>query len=128
MFMLMKKKMKVSITKLSYICKGDLINISDMSQVSPINTKDLLTNKKMDVMRLRFSQISEIIITNPEERIQQIIDFCKENSIERYLRSEPHCFDITTHSIFDLLNQSKNQALVISGNQVLVKKSVLNYV
>ena len=47
--------------------------------------------------------------------MQEIINYCKENSIERYERSEPHCFDTTMHSIFDLLNQSKNQALVISG-------------
>ena len=118
--------MKVSITKLSRICQGDLINVSDMSQVSPINTKDLLTNIKNRYNEDQiFTNVGEtLIITNPyqiipglytEERMQQIIDYCKENSIERYERSEPHCFDITMHSIFDLLNQSKNQALVISG-------------
>ena len=118
--------MKVSITKLSRICQGDLINVSDMSQVSPINTKDLLTNIKNRYNEDQiFTNVGEtLIITNPyqiipglytEERMQKIIDYCKENSIERYERSEPHCFDITMHSIFDLLNQSKNQALVISG-------------
>ena len=97
-----------------------------MSQVSPINTKDLLTNIKnrYDENQI-FTNVGEtLIITNPyqiipglytEEKMQEIIDYCKENSIERYERGQPHCFDITMHSIFDLLNQSKNQALVISG-------------
>ena len=97
-----------------------------MAQVSPINTKDLLTNIQNRYNNdLIFTNVGEtLIITNPyqiipglytEEKMQEIINFCKENSIERYERSEPHCFDTTMHSIFDLLNQSKNQALVISG-------------
>ena len=121
-----EKKIKVSIVRLSRICQSDLINVSDMSQVSPINTKDLLTNIKnrYDENQI-FTNVGEtLIITNPyqiipglytEEKMQEIIDYCKENSIERYERGQPHCFDITMHSIFDLLNQSKNQALVISG-------------
>ena len=91
--------MKVSITKLSRICQGDLINVSDMSQVSPINTKDLLTNIKNRYNEDQiFTNVGEtLIITNPyqiipglytEERMQQIIDYCKENSIERYERSD----------------------------------------
>ena len=97
-----------------------------MAQVSPINTKDLLTNIKnrYDQDQI-FTNVGEtLIITNPyqiipglytEEKMQEIIDYCKENSVERYERSQPHCFDITMHSIFDLLNKAKNQALVISG-------------
>ena len=121
-----EKKIKVSITKLARICQSDLINVSDMAAVSPINTKDLLTNIKNRYNQDEiFTNVGEtLIITNPyqiipglytEEKMQSLIDYCKENSIERYERSQPHCFDTTMHSIFDLLNQSKNQALVISG-------------
>ena len=97
-----------------------------MAEVSPINTKDLLTN-----IQNRYNEDSiftnvgdTLIITNPyqiipglytEEKMQEIINYCKENSVERYERGQPHCFDTTMHSIFDLLNQKKNQALVISG-------------
>ena len=120
------KKIKVSIIRLSRICQGDSINVSDMAAVSPINTKDLLTNIKNRYNENEiFTNVGEtLIITNPyqiipglytEEKMQEIIDYCKENSVDRYERSQPHCFDITMHSIFDLLNQSKNQALVISG-------------
>ena len=120
------KKIKVSIVKLSRICQGDLINVSDMAAVSPINTKDLLTNIKNRYNENEiFTNVGEtLIITNPyqiipglytEEKMQSIIDYCKENSVDRYERASPHCFDITMHCIFDLLNQSKNQALVISG-------------
>ena len=72
-----------------------------------------------------FTNVGEtLIITNPyqiipglytEEKMQEIIDYCNANSVENYIRSAPHCFDITMHSIYDLLNQQKNQALVISG-------------
>ena len=72
-----------------------------------------------------FTNVGEtLIITNPyqiipglytEEKMQEIIDYCKANSVENYQRANPHCFDITMHSIYDLLNQQKNQALVISG-------------
>ena len=121
-----EKIVKVSISRLSRICQNDSINVSDMASVSPINTKDLLTNIQNRYNNdLIFTNVGEtLIITNPyqiipglytEEKMQEIINYCKENSIERYERSEPHCFDTTMHSIFDLLNQSKNQALVISG-------------
>ena len=121
-----EKKLKVSITKLSRICQNDSINVSDMAQVSPINTKDLLTNIKNRYNEDEiFTNVGEtLIITNPyqiipglytEEKMQEIIDYCKENSFDRYERAQPHCFDITMHSIFDLLNKAKNQALVISG-------------
>ena len=120
------KKIKVSISNLSRICQNDSINVSDMAEVSPINTKDLLMNIKNRYNNdLIFTNVGEtLIITNPyqiipglytEEKMQEIIDYSNQNSIDRYERSEPHCFDITMHSIFDLLNQSKNQALVISG-------------
>ena len=72
-----------------------------------------------------FTNVGEtLIITNPyqiipglytEEKMQEIVNYCNENSVERYERGQPHCFDTTMHSIFDLLNQQKNQALVISG-------------
>ena len=121
-----EKKVKVSIVKLSRICQNDSINVEDMAQVSPINTKDLLTNIKNRYDKdLIFTNVGEtLIITNPyqiipglytQEKMQEIIDYCKENSIERYERGQPHCFDITMHSIFDLLTKAKNQALVISG-------------
>ena len=120
------KIVKVSISNLSRICQGDLINVSDMAEVSPINTKDLLTNiKNRYDNNIIFTNVGDtLIITNPyqiipglytEEKMKEIADFCKENSVERYERSQPHCFDTTMHSIFDLLNQCKNQALVISG-------------
>ena len=97
-----------------------------MAEVSPINTKDLLTNIKNRYEKdLIFTNVGEtLIITNPyqiipglytEEKMQEIIDYCNTNSVERYERGQPHCFDTTMHSIFDLLNQCKNQALVISG-------------
>ena len=97
-----------------------------MAAVSPINTKDLLMNIKNRYNEdIIFTNVGEtLIITNPyriipglytEEKMKEIVDFCKENSVEKYERSQPHCFDTTMHSIFDLLNQSKNQALVISG-------------
>ena len=40
------KIIKVSVSNLSRICQSDSININDMAAVSPINTKDLLTNIK----------------------------------------------------------------------------------
>ena len=97
-----------------------------MAAVSPINTKDLLMNiKNRYNENIIFTNVGEtLIITNPyqiipglytEEKMKEIADYSKENSVERYERSQPHCFDTTMHSIFDLLNQSKNQALVISG-------------
>ena len=97
-----------------------------MAEVSPINTKDLLTNIKNRYLKdVIFTNVGDtLIITNPyriipglytEEKMKEIADFCKENSVERYERSQPHCFDTTMHSIFDLIHESKNQALVISG-------------
>ena len=97
-----------------------------MAEVSPINTKDLLTNiKNRYDQDSIFTNVGEtLIITNPyqiipglytEDKMQEIIDFCKANSVEIYERGQPHCFDTTMHSIFDLINQCKNQALVISG-------------
>ena len=97
-----------------------------MAEVSPINTKDLLTNIQNRYNQdLIFTNVGEtLIITNPyqiipglytEEKMQEIIDYCKANSVEKYERGQPHCFDTTMHSIFDLINQCKNQALVISG-------------
>ena len=61
------KKIKVSIVKLSRICQGDLINVSDMAAVSPINTKDLLTNIKNRYNENEiFTNVGEtLIITNP---------------------------------------------------------------
>ena len=111
---------------MSRICQNDDINVSDMAEVSPINTKDLLTNiKNRYIKDVIFTNVGDtLIITNPyriipglytEEKMKEIADFCKENSIERYERSQPHCFDTTMHSIFDLIHQCKNQALVISG-------------
>ena len=47
-----EKKIKVSIVRLSRICQNDNINVSDMSQVSPINTKDLLTNKQFNQINI----------------------------------------------------------------------------
>ena len=87
-----------------------------MAEVSPINTKDLLTNIKNRYDKdLIFTNVGEtLIITNPyqiipglytEEKMQEIIDYCNTNSVERYERGQPHCFDTTMHSIFDLLNQ-----------------------
>ena len=120
------KIMKVSVVNLSRICQNDTINVSDMAELSPINTKDLLVNIQNRYNKdLIFTNVGEtLIITNPyqiipglytEDKMQEIIKFSDENSLDRYQRSEPHCFDITMHSIFDLLNTSKNQALVISG-------------
>ena len=97
-----------------------------MAAVSPINTKDLLTNiKNRYNENIIFTNVGDtLIIVNPyqiipglytEEKMKEIVDFSNENSVERYERSQPHCFDTTMHSIFDLLHQSKNQALVISG-------------
>ena len=97
-----------------------------MAEVSPINTKDLLTNIQNRYNEDSiFTNVGEtLIITNPyqiipglytEDKMQEIIDFCKANSVEIYERGQPHCFDTTMHSVFDLLNQRKNQALVISG-------------
>ena len=97
-----------------------------MAEVSPINTKDLLTNIKNRYLKdVIFTNVGDtLIITNPyriipglytEEKMKEISDYCKKNSVERYERSQPHCFDTTMHSIFDLIHQSKNQALVISG-------------
>ena len=97
-----------------------------MAEVSPINTKDLLQNIQNRYNQdLIFTNVGEtLIITNPyqiipglytEDKMQEIIDYCKTYSVDTYSRTQPHCFDITMHSIFDLLNQSKNQALVISG-------------
>ena len=97
-----------------------------MAEVSPINTKDLLTNIQNRYNEDSiFTNVGEtLIITNPyqiipglytEDKMQEIIDYCNANSVEIYERGQPHCFDITMHSIFDLLNQRKNQALVISG-------------
>ena len=97
-----------------------------MAEVSPINTKDLLTNiqnryKKDEI----FTNVGEtLIITNPyyiipglytEEKMQEIIAYSNDHSKDRYERSIPHCFDTTMNTIFDLLNTNKNQALVISG-------------
>ena len=97
-----------------------------MAEVSPINTKDLLMNIQNRYNEDSiFTNVGEtLIITNPyqiipglytEDKMQEIIDFCKANSVEMYERGQPHCFDTTMHSIFDLINQCKNQALVISG-------------
>ena len=120
------KIIKVSVSNLSRICQSDSININDMAAVSPINTKDLLTNiKNRYNENIIFTNVGDtLIIVNPyqiipglytEEKMKEIVDFSNENSVERYERSQPHCFDTTMHSIFDLLHQSKNQALVISG-------------
>ena len=97
-----------------------------MAEVSPINTKDLLANIQNRYNEDSiFTNVGEtLIITNPyqiipglytQEKMQEIIDYCKANSVERYERGQPHCFDTTMHSIFDLISQCKNQALVISG-------------
>jgi len=120
------KIIKVSITNLSRICQTDSINVNDMAEVSPINTKDLLTNiKNRYNQNIIFTNVGEtLIITNPyqiipglytEEKMQEIVDYSNNNSIDKYERGQPHCFDTTMHSIFNLLNQAKNQALVISG-------------
>ena len=117
---------KVSISNLSRICQGDSINVSDMAAVSPINTKDLLTNiNNRYNENIIFTNVGDtLIITNPyqiipglytEEKMKEIVDYSNENSVDRYERGQPHCFDTTMHSIFDLLHQAKNQALVISG-------------
>lgn len=97
-----------------------------MAEVSPINTKDLLCNiRNRYIKDLIFTNVGEtLIIVNPyriieglytEEKMKYIINQCNENSIDRYLRVEPHCFDTTMHCIYDLINTKKNQALVISG-------------
>ena len=120
------KIIKVSITNLSRICQTDSINVNDMAEVSPINTKDLLTNiKNRYNQNIIFTNVGEtLIITNPyqiipglytEEKMQEIVDYSNNNSVDKYERGQPHCFDTTMHSIFNLLNQAKNQALVISG-------------
>ena len=88
-----------------------------MAAVSPINTKDLLTNiKNRYNQNIIFTNVGEtLIITNPyqiisglytEEKMQEIVDFSNNNSFDKYERGQPHCFDTTMHSIFDLLNQA----------------------
>ena len=111
---------------MSRICQEDDINVTDMAEVSPINTKDLLSNlqNRYNADEI-FTNVGEtLIITNPyqiipglytETKMKEILDYCLKNSVECYNRGQPHCFDTTMHSIFDLLNKNKNQALVISG-------------
>ena len=125
--------------RLSRICQNDSNNVSDMSEVSPINTKDLLTNIKnrYDENEI-FTNVGEtLIITNPyqiipglytEDKMKEIIEFCKENSVEKYERGQPHCFDITMYSIFNLLNQSRIKLWLSQENLVLVKQNVHYYV
>ena len=97
-----------------------------MAEVSPINTNDLLTNIQNRYNKdLIFTNVGEtLIIVNPyqilpglytEEKMNEIITFCNENSLDKYIRGSPHCFDLTMHTIFDLIHSGKNQALVISG-------------
>ena len=110
----------------SRVCQDDNINVNDMIEVSPINTKDLLANIKnrYDIDQI-FTNVGEtLIIVNPyyiipglytEEKMQEIINHSDAYSNERYERGIPHCFDTTMNTIFDLLHTAKNQALVISG-------------
>ena len=125
--------------RLSRICQNDSNNVSDMSEVSPINTKDLLTNIKnrYDENEIFTNVWETLIITNPyqiipglytEDKMKEIIEFCKENSVEKYERGQPHCFDITMYSIFNLLNQSRIKLWLSQENLVLVKQNVHYYV
>lgn len=89
------KKIKASITQVARICQPEDINVNDMAEVSPINTKDLLTNiKNRYDQDSIFTNVGEtLIITNPyqiipglytEDKMQEIIDYCKANSVEVY--------------------------------------------
>jgi len=97
-----------------------------MAEVSPINTNDLLTNIQNRYNKDEiFTNVGEtLIIVNPyqiipglytQEKMDEIINLCNENSIDKFVRGHPHCFDTTMHTIYDLIHIGKNQALVISG-------------
>ena len=97
-----------------------------MAEVSPINTNDLLTNIQNRYNKDEiFTNVGEtLIIVNPyqiipglytQEKMDEIINLCNENSIDKFIRGHPHCFDTTMHTIYDLIHIGKNQALVISG-------------
>ena len=87
-----------------------------MSEVSPINTKDLLTNIKnrYDENEI-FTNVGEtLIITNPyqiipglytEDKMKEIIEFCKENSVEKYERVVgPVCYAELPSSDIHIIN------------------------
>ena len=97
-----------------------------MAEVSPINTNDLLVNIQNRYNKDEiFTNVGEtLIIVNPyqiipglytQEKMDEIINLCNENSIDKFVRGHPHCFDTTMHTIYDLIHIGKNQALVISG-------------
>ena len=100
-----------------------------MAEVSPINTCDLLNNihnrYDKDVI---FTNVGEtLIVVNPyqmipglyaEERMVKTIEDSNNNvaqGIKKYVKGSPHVFDTTMNTIFDLIYNRKDQALVISG-------------
>ena len=44
-----------------------------------------------------------------------------KNSLDKYIRGSPHYFDLTIHTIFDLINIDKNQVLVINKKSIVEK-------
>ena len=49
------------------------------------------------------------------------IIFVMKNSLDKFIRGSSHCFDLAIHIIFDLINNEKNQVLLLMEN-LLQKK------
>ena len=49
------------------------------------------------------------------------IIFVMKNSLDKFIRGIPHCFDLIFHIIFYLINSEKNQVLVINGESAAGK-------
>ncbi len=56
------------------------------------------------------------------------INFCNKYSLDKYIRGSSHCFDLTMHTIFDLINSEKNQVLVINGESAEEEIKCVKYI
>lgn len=120
---------KPKIQCVSRVCQNETLNVEDMAEVSPINTKDLLINiQNRYTQNLIFTYVGEtLIVVNPyqiipgiydESKMKIIIQTSEENTqqgINKYLKGSPHIYETTMNTIYDLIADKKDQAIVISG-------------
>ena len=110
------------------IINGKTIDVDDMADVKDINEVDLLYNllNRLKIKKTFTNVGPTLLIVNPFTRIEGVygeeqIEYYlakheKENPDIRQKITEPHLYDLVLIAIRELLkNNSKNQALVISG-------------
>ena len=52
------------------------------------------------------------------------INFCNKYSLDKYIRGSSHCFNLTMHTIFDLINSKKLKFWLLIENLLQKKLNV----